>query len=105
MKKLTQQKKNLKPEDEFEASVQNVAQISAEETMKDLALQKEDTKMKKVIAQLMLMKRIQKKKEENVKLEMALQKLAERRKIINSALKQQKQIADEKRRMWSYIII
>ena len=87
MKKLKQQKKDLRPEDEFEIPVQNVAQISTEETMKELALQKEDTKMRKVIAQLMLLKQIQKKKEENVKLGMALKKLAERRKIINTALK------------------
>lgn len=97
MKRLKEQKKNIRPDDEFEIPVQNVAQISTEETMKELTLQKEDTKMKKVIAQLMLMKQIQKKKEENIKLEMALKKLAERREIINAALKQQKQIADEKR--------
>jgi hypothetical protein len=87
MKKLKQQKKDLRPEDEFEIPVQSVAHISTEETMKELALQKEDTKMRKVIAQLMLMKQIQKKKEENAKLGMALKKLAERRKIINTALK------------------
>ena len=46
MKKLKEQKKNLSPEDEFETPVQNVAQISTEETMKELALYKEDTKMK-----------------------------------------------------------
>ena len=34
-------------------------QVSAEETMKELTLQKEDTTMKKVIAQMMLMKQIQ----------------------------------------------
>ena len=50
------------------------------------------------MAQLMLMKQIQKKKEENAKLGMALQKLAERRKIINTALKQHKHVADEKRK-------
>ena len=36
-----------------------IIQISAEETMKELTLQKEDTTMKKVIAQMMLMKQIQ----------------------------------------------
>ena len=36
-----------------------IIQISAEETMKELSLQKEDTTMKKVIAQMMLMKQIQ----------------------------------------------
>ena len=99
MKRLKERKKTLKAEDEFETPVQNAAQISTEETMKELALQKEDSKMKKVIAQMMLMKQIQKKKEENRKLGMALKKLAERRKIINAALKRQKQIADEKRRL------
>ena len=88
MKKFKQQKKDLRPEDEFEIPVQSVAQISTEETMKELALPKEDTKMRKVIAQqLMLMKQIQKKKEENAKLEMVLQNFAERRKLINTALK------------------
>ena len=46
---------------------------------------------------MMLMKQIQEKKEENQQLELALQKLSERRKLINSALKKQKQIANEKR--------
>merc|ERR1719350_1187353 len=49
------------------------------------------------MAQMMLMKQIQEKKEENQQLELALQKLTERRKLINSALKKQKQIANEKR--------
>ena len=99
MKKLKEHKKNIRQEDKFEIPVQNVAEISTVETVKELNLQKEDTNMKKVIAQLMLMKQIQQKKEENVKLEMALKKLAERRKIINVALKKQQQIADEKREM------
>ena len=93
------QKNNLKAVDEFEVQVQNAAKISTEETMKELVLQKEDTKIKKIIAQVKLLIQIQKKKKENHKLEMTLQKLVERRKIITSALKQQKQIADEKRRM------
>ena len=97
MIKLKQQKKIKHQDDELDAPVRNAAQESTHETMKELALQKEDTTMKKVIIQMMLMKQIQKKKEENEKLELALQKLTERRKIINSALKQQKEIADEKR--------
>ena len=40
MKKLKQQKKDLRPEDEFEFPVQSVAQIYTEETIKELALQK-----------------------------------------------------------------
>ena len=46
---------------------------------------------------MMLMKQIQKKKEENQQLELALGKLSDRRKLINAALKKQKQIANEKR--------
>ena len=45
-----------------------------------------------------VMKQIQKKREENQKLELALQKLAERRKIIHAALEKQKQVAAEKRK-------
>merc|ERR1719422_1767916 len=84
-------------DDELEAPVRTAAKVSTEETVKELTLQKEDTTMKKVMAQMMLMKQIQKKKEENKQLELALQKLSERRKLINSALKKQKQIANEKR--------
>ena len=84
-------------EDDFDSPVRNAAKLSTKETMKELALQKEDTTMKKVMAQMMLMKQIKKKKAENSKLEEALRKLAERRKIINSALKEQKSIAEEKR--------
>ena len=91
MSKLKAQSKSKHSDDDLEAPVRKAAQVSTEETMKELALQKEDTTMKKIIVQMMLMKQIQKKKEENDKLELALQKLAERRKIINSALKQQKQ--------------
>merc|ERR1719237_737561 len=79
-------------EDDFDSPVRNAAKVSTKETMKELALQKEDTTMKKVMAQMMLMKQIKKKKAENSKLEEALRKLAERRKIINSALKEQKSI-------------
>ena len=99
MQNLTEHKNNLKAKDEFAVPVQNTAQISTEETLKELVLQKEDTKMKQIIARVMLMKQIEKKKKENDKLQMALQKLAERRKMINSALKQQRQTADEKIRM------
>ena len=99
MSKLKEQKKVRHEDDELDAPVRNAAQVSMEETMKELSLQKEDTTMKKVMVQMMIMKQIQKKKEENKKLELALQKLAGRRKIINAALKQQKQIADEKREL------
>merc|ERR550519_1727992 len=47
---------------------------SVEETMKELDLQKEDTTMKKVMVQMLLMKQIAKKKEENSKLGLALKK-------------------------------
>ena len=72
--------------------------MSTEEKMKELALQKEETELKKVIVQMVLMKGIQKKTEENKKLELALEKLVERRVIINAALKQQKQTSNEKNR-------
>ena len=84
-------------DDEFEEPVRNAAKVSTEETVKELTLQKEDTTMKKVMAQMMLMKQIQKKKAENKQLELALGKLSERRKLIGAALKKQKQIANEKR--------
>merc|ERR1719422_2433282 len=84
-------------DDELEAPVRTAAKVSTEETVKELTLQKEDTTMKKVMAQMMLMKQIQKKKEENQQLELALGKLSDRRKLINAALKKQKQIANEKR--------
>jgi len=88
-------------EEEVELSLPQTlaAKESAEETMKELSLEKEDTTMKKIIAQMMLMKQIQKKKEESDKLETALQKLAKRRKLINSALRKQKEVASEKRRL------
>ena len=84
-------------ESSLDGSSRNAAKLSTEETVKELTLQKEDTTMKKVMAQMMLMNQIQKKKEENNQLELALQKLSERRKLINSALKKQKQVANEKR--------
>ena len=90
-------KKPVDTDDEMNEPVINAAKLSTEETVKELTLQKEDTTMKKVMAQMMLMKKIQKKKEENKQLELALRKLAERRKLINAALKKQKQIAAEKR--------
>ena len=45
-----------------------------------------------------LMKQIQRKREENKKLELALRKLAERRDIIQAALETQKEGSEEKRR-------
>ena len=83
--------------DDTEAPLRLATKVSTEETVKELNLQREDTTMKKVMAQMMLMKKIQKKKEENNKLELALRKLSERRKIINAALKKQKSVASEKR--------
>jgi hypothetical protein len=95
--KMTVLKGSKSDGDDFDSPVRNAAQVSTKETMKELALQKEDTTMKKVMAQMMLMKQIKKKKVENGKLEKALRQLAERRKIIHSALKEQKSIAEEKR--------
>lgn len=53
--------------------------------------------MKKVIAQMTLMKQIQSKRKENEKLGLALKKLVERRRIIQAALKTQKAAAEKKR--------
>ena len=94
---LKSRKQSTGSEDDLEGPARTAAKVSTEETVKELTLQKEDTTMKKVMAQMMLMKQIQEKKEENQQLELALQKLTERRKLINSALKKQKQIANEKR--------
>ena len=54
-------------EEDFDSPVRNAAKVSTKETMKELALQKEDTTMKKVMAQMMLMKQIKKKKEKETK--------------------------------------
>ena len=94
IEQLKSKKKHPEVDDE---PVRKASAVSTEETVKELTLQKEDTTMKKVMAQMLLMKKIQNKKEENKQLEDALMKLSERRKLINSALKKQKQIADEKR--------
>merc|ERR1711892_611595 len=59
MIKIKQQKKIKHQDDELDAPVRNAAHESTHETMKELALQKEDTTMKKVIIQMMLMKQIQ----------------------------------------------
>ena len=91
------QLRKKKISDDTEAPLRLATKVSTEETVKELNLQREDTTMKKVMAQMMLMKKIQKKKEENNKLELALRKLSERRKIINAALKKQKEVASEKR--------
>ena len=95
--KLRKQTGGSEVDSDLEGLARTAAKVSTEETVKELTLQKEDTTMKKVMAQMMLMKQIQEKKEENKQLELALQKLSERRKLINSALKKQKQIANEKR--------
>lgn len=71
---------------------------SAVETIKELKLQREDDNIQKMIAKMSLMKQIQRKTEENKKLEKALEKLSERRKLINRALNQQKIDADKKRK-------
>ena len=94
--KINQLRKK-KISDDTEAPLRLATKVSTEETVKELNLQREDTTMKKVMAQMMLMKKIQKKKEENNKLELALRKLSERRKLINEALRKQKEVASEKR--------
>ena len=98
MNKLKKQNRVKNANGALDTHVINVARVSTEEKMKELALQKEETELKKVIVQMVLMKGIQKKTEENKKLELALEKLVERRVIINAALKQQKQTSNEKNR-------
>lgn len=78
-------------------NVNPISISSAVETIKELKLQKEDDSIQKMIAKMSLMKQIQRKTEENKKLEKALVKLSERRQLINKALKQQKLDADKKR--------
>ena len=62
-----------------------------------VTLQKKDVKMKKLITQLTLMKKTQKKKKENLKLEMVLRKLDEQRKKVHAAFNQQKNMLDKKK--------
>ena len=64
----------------LDTHIRNFAQVSTGEKMKELALKKEETELKKVIVQMVLMKGIQK----NEKLDLALEKLVERREIITS---------------------
>ena len=78
-------------------NVNPISISSAVETIKELKLQKEDDSIQKMIAKMSLMKQIQRKTEENKKLEKALVKLSERRQLINKALKQQKLDANKKR--------
>ena len=81
----------------LEDPISSITKESTAETVKELKLQKEDDNIKKMMAQMTLIKQIQKKEEENRKLELALQKLNERRNLINNALKRQKVVAEEKR--------
>ena len=75
-----------------------ITEESSAETLRELILQKEEDKVEKVIAQMSLMKQIQKKEAENKKLEKALEKLNERKKLIHEALRRQKASADIKRK-------
>ena len=75
-----------------------ITEESSAETLRELILQKEEDKVEKVIAQMSLMKQIQKKEAENKKLEKALEKLNERKKLIHEALRRQKASADKKRK-------
>ena len=79
-------------------SVTQITEESSAETLRELILQKEEDKVEKVIAQMSLMKQIQKKEAENKKLEKALEKLNERKKLIHEALRRQKASADIKRK-------
>merc|ERR1711915_528070 len=96
MNKLKAQSSLTHTDDELDAPVRKAAKLSTKETMKELALQKEDTSMKKVIVQMMLMKQIEQKKEENKKLELALKKLSEKRRLAQQELERQKKLMKEK---------
>ena len=73
-------------------------QISMEDSMKDFGLPEESIEKEGDLTNKMLLNQIQKKKTDNSKLDLALKKLTERRKIISAALKQHKQIANMNRR-------
>ena len=92
MHNVHQMKKDL------DGSVTQITEESSAETLRELILQKEEDKVEKVIAQMSLMKQIQKKEAENKKLEKALEKLNERKKLIHEALRRQKASADIKRK-------
>ena len=83
---------------DLDGSVTQITEESSAETLRELILQKEEDKVQKVIAQMSLMKQIQKKEAENKKLEKALEKLNERKKLIHEALRRQKASADIKRK-------
>ena len=83
---------------DLDGSVTQITEESSAETLRELILQKEEDKVEKVIAQMSLMKQIQKKEAENKKLEKALEKLNERKKLIHEALRRQKASADIKRK-------
>ena len=83
---------------DLDGSVTQITKESSAETLRELILQKEEDKVEKVIAQMSLMKQIQKKEAENKKLEKALEKLNERKKLIHEALRRQKASADIKRK-------
>ena len=83
---------------DVDGSVTQITKESSAETLRELILQKEEDKVQKVIAQMSLMKQIQKKEAENKKLEKALEKLNERKKLIHEALRKQKASADKKRK-------
>ena len=61
MNKLKKQNRVKNANGALDTHVINVARVSTEEKMKELALQKEETELKKVIVQMVLMKGIQKK--------------------------------------------
>ena len=61
MNKLKMQNRLKNANGGLDTHVINVARVSTEEKMKELALQKEETELKKVIVQMVLMKGIQKK--------------------------------------------
>ena len=83
---------------DLDGLVTQITEESSAETLRELILQKEEDKVEKVIAQMSLMKQIQKKEAENKKLEKALEKLNERKKLIHEALRRQKASADIKRK-------
>ena len=99
MEKLKMRKEIVFSDELFDTHVKKAAQVFTEENMKELILEKEDSVMKLLIVRMMLMKQIQSTHLENRIFGKTLAKLEERRKIISTALKQQQQVGDEKKRL------
>ena len=66
--------------------------------MEDTQRENKNENISEMFAKMNLLREIQKKEEENKRLEQAITKLSERRQLINDAIKQKKKMEDDKRR-------